>query len=171
MKYSGGGGGVFVKFEKIGDKHAGTVTGTREIANKMNVGTMQTVVDVVKADGTKITVALGPKALQAAWANAVAANGGSLVGRKVAFEFESTYKPKNGGNLGKEISVDVEDGGGSSPATAALPTGDAAEIEAAYKVAVEKKGEAGAAQILKAVQSVEKDPVKQAAMLLKAVQG
>jgi phosphoribosylanthranilate isomerase len=44
-----------------------------------------------------------------------------------------------------------------------------AELEAAYARAVQLKGEAAARQIRMAVESVEKDPAKQAAMLLKAV--
>jgi hypothetical protein len=42
-------------------------------------------------------------------------------------------------------------------------------VEAAYQKAVELKGEATVRQIRKAVESVESDPAKQAAMLLKAV--
>jgi hypothetical protein len=46
---------------------------------------------------------------------------------------------------------------------------DNAEVEAAYQKMVELKGESVARQIELAVQSVENDPAKQAAMMLKAV--
>lgn len=163
MKFTGGGGGAFVKFEKVGDKFTGLVTGVREIPNKMNAGTMQTVLDVQAASGP-ITVALGPAALKAAYV-AATAKYGTLIGRRVTFEFERTYKPKNGGNLGKEISIDVHDDEAAS-APIAAKTGP---VEEAYTALVAKKGPEAAAQIRRAVESVEpRDLAKQADLLARA---
>lgn len=171
MKFQGGGGGAFAKFEKPGDKYAGVVAGTRELPNKFQNGAMQTVIDLVTRGGDKITVRLDKKALIDAWATAVA-KCGNLTGRYVTFEFERTYQSKRGGQPGKDITVDVADvaeqNGSTIAGEAQQPTGPS-PIEEAYAKVVAARGAEQAAQIRKAVESVERDPVKQAVLLLKAV--
>jgi hypothetical protein len=147
--YHGGGGGKFVSFKNIGDTYAGVVSGVRDIPNNMQVGTFQTVVDLTTDSGEKIVVALGPRALQSAWKQAETGEG-KLIGRYVTFRFVSQYKPKNGGNLGKDISVDVRP-------VAAPPSGDA--YEAAYAALVTARGAEAAAQIKKSVEMVAKGDV------------
>jgi hypothetical protein len=171
MKFVGGGGGTFAKFDKIGDKFAGTVTGTRELPNKFQNGAMQTIVDLAQKDGTRLSVRLDKRALIDAWSVATG-KCGNLIGRYVIFEFEKTYQSKRGGQAGKDITIDVVDVTGTPPAgePSTGPSAPPVDLLAdAYGKVVASKGAEAAAQIRKAVESVEKDVTKQAAMLLKAV--
>jgi hypothetical protein len=162
MKYTGG-GGTFAKFEKPGDRYEGTLVATRTLPNKFQAGKSDPVADFVGKDGSKFTVRLAPTALNAAWEQAK-----PQPGEYIILVFERTY-PSKFGQPGKEISVDIPARDGGEPQAPAAGGGSASPIEAAYAKAVELKGEAAAKQIRTAVESVEKDPAKQAAMLLKAV--
>lgn len=159
MKFTGG-GGSFAKFDKIGDRVAGKVVGTRELPNKFQNNAPQTVVDLLGADGVRTSVRLDKRALIDTWAQATAKLG-DLVGKTIVFEFVKTYQSKRGGAPGKDITLEILDGPDGAPAAAALGEDPSAE---AYARLVAAKGDTIAAQIKRAVEAVEKDAVKRAAM-------
>lgn len=165
MRYQSNGGGTFVKFETVGTKHEGKFLGTRQLPNKFKGGA-DTVVDLMRADGTRISIRLDKKDLTENWA---IIDPRPSAGEHIVFTFEGTY-PSKFGNPGKRIPIDMPERADDGAPTTQAPAAGSSDVETAYAALVKVKGEAAAKAIKKAAEGVAKgDLAKQTEILTKAV--
>ncbi len=167
-KYSGGSGGGFIKFEKVGTTCAGKLTGVR-LGNEYN-GKREHVADFRAVDGTSFSVDLGKVVLKDLWFNQAKPQ----VGERVVITYTGERETKRG-KPAKMFDLELPDRPDEDEAVIITRAGEivrpepapaSGDLAAAVAALVAAKGQAAADAIVNAAKAISNgDETKMVAVI------